>query len=116
MNAPAGKITAAQVRAQTRERYVPIVERYCPGCSEEELRLRCSILFIRDKASAALRTCSDDAYGALAEASRLANDYAFRTMSRRSLAAIRLELQMLVRCASGLEAFHHSLGDTDEGV
>jgi hypothetical protein len=110
LNAPAG------IKSSSRDRYIPIVDHHCPGCSAEEKALRCSILFIRDKATAALRSCTEDAYGALAEASRLANAYAFRSMSRRSLKAIRLELQMLVRCASGLEAFHHSLGDTDEGV
>jgi hypothetical protein len=58
-----------------RERYELNVRHHLPRCSEEELKLRCSIQHIKDTAWSRMNDCSEDAHGMLHEVWRLAVVY-----------------------------------------
>jgi hypothetical protein len=111
VNAPA-KIAAS------RDRYIPIVKNRLPTCDGQALVHRCSILLLGDQASASMRRCSEEAYGILAEVSRLAALYAYASLPIAELSELRHRLGMLTTCASGLEGFAFRLaypGGTNEG-
>jgi hypothetical protein len=104
MNAP------ANIRlAKRRDEYRPTVERMLPGVEGEELQLRCSLLLMRDSASATLRHCSEDAAGVLQQVESLAAVYAFTPLPLDELRELRRTLVRLTSCASGLEAFAFNL-------
>jgi hypothetical protein len=111
MNAPA-KV------APSRDRYIPIVKHHLPACEGKELELRCSILFLRDKAAAAMRRCSEEAEGVLCEVQRIASTYAYANIPTESLGDVRYQLLRLTMAASGLEMFAYRLAHpegTDAG-
>lgn len=88
-----------------RDRYAPAVQAHMPGCDGLELQLRCSLLLMRDRASARLRAASEEASGILREIEQLVTAYAFRSMPLGELNALRWQLVRLTACASGLESF-----------
>jgi hypothetical protein len=88
-----------------RDQYAPTVTLHLPGCEGEELAMRCSLLLMRDNATAALRYCSDEAAAPLEAVERLAGQYAFASMRADQLKLLRYQLHRLTSCASGLEAF-----------
>lgn len=98
MNAPAN-ITP------TRDRYIPQVKEFVPLCEGEDLTQRCSILMMRDQATAGLRRCSAEAAPILEHIQRVASQYAFTKMPADRLKELRYQLVRLVTCASGLEQF-----------
>jgi hypothetical protein len=102
MNAPA-RIPA------TRDRYIPQVRAFVPLCRGEDLQLRCSLLLIRDQATAGLRRCSGEAAPVLDTIERLATQYAFAKLPIAELKDLRLHLVRLTTCASGLDQFAYRL-------
>ena len=92
-----------------RDRYIPIVRQHVPTCQGKELELRCSLLMVRDQSASALRRCSEEAYGVLAEVHRLSSENAFAAMPLAELAELRRQLVQLTACASGLEMFAYRL-------
>lgn len=102
MNAP------TNIRSR-RDDYVPQVTAILPTCEGKELALRCSILLVRDRATAALRRCSDEACGILQTVERLASIYAFQSMAIERLDELRSELVRLLTCASNLEMFAYKM-------
>jgi len=105
----------------SRDRYIPIVRQHVPTCQGKEMELRCSLLMVRDQSASALRRCSEEAYGILAEVHRLASENAFTHMPLAELAELRRQLVQLTACASGLEmfayrrAFPNAAGGTNAG-
>lgn len=98
MNAPA-KIAPA------RDKYIPIVTHHVPGCTGRDLMLRCSILLMRDQATATMRKCSDEAFGVMQQIQQLANAYAYAALPADELAELRYQMLRLTMAASGLEQF-----------
>lgn len=100
MNAP---VTPA------RDRYVPTVKGFVPLCEGEELKLRCSILLIRDQAAAGSRHCSWEAAPTLEHVERLGAHYAFAKMPISRLKDLRNQMLRLATSASGLDLFAYLL-------
>ena len=107
MNAPARV-------APARNRYRSIVKHHLPACSPEELDARCSLLLIRDQATSHLRRCSDEARPILDHITRLATEYAYRSIPLSELQELRYRITMLTACASGLEMFAYRLSGGKE--
>lgn len=110
MNAPA-------VIPTNRDVYRPIVARMCPGAIGVEAELRCSMLYLRDHATSAMRTCGDDAYQVLFLIEQIASKYALAPMPIEQLRAIRFQMQRLTACASGIDNFAFNMfgGAVDAG-
>lgn len=83
--------------------YVPLVQRYLPGCSGQELGLRCSMLLMRDKATAVLRDCCPETAQILEAVERIATTHAFQPMSQERLERARYNLLRLVATASNFQ-------------
>ena len=98
-----------------RDQYIPQVKSFLPICEGEEVALRCSILLVRDMATASMRRCSDEAHGILDQVQRLAVQYAFTAMGIERLRRLRHELVRLVSCANGLESFAYMSDDPESG-
>lgn len=109
MNAPTTNLTPSR----KREDYLPTVLALVPGKSDKENALRCSLLLIRDNASAAMRRCGNEAHAILLAVEQLASAYAFQNMPTEALESLRYQLIRLVASASGLETFAHLLAGGD---
>jgi hypothetical protein len=99
--------------SRRREDYLPTVRHLMPGLDEKETVLRCSLLLIRDNASASMRRCSGEAHPVLLAVEQLASAYAFQRMPIEALEHLRYHLIRLVTSASGLETFASMLGGGD---
>jgi hypothetical protein len=93
----------------TRDRYIPQVKAFVPLCDGEALVVRCSILMMRDQATAGMRRCGDEARPVLNTIMELAGHYAFVTMPIERLQELRKELVRLTMCANALERFAYRL-------
>jgi hypothetical protein len=100
----------AEIRPE-RAQYEPLVDRFLPGCSGEELALRCSLLLLRDNATQGLNHCSDEAHDPLRAVERLASRYAYASVPLEQLKLLRYELVRLVTVATGLEQFAKAMGE-----
>lgn len=92
-----------------KEAYVPIVHAHMPWCTGRELSLRCSIMLMRDRATADLRRSGEVDGGVLEEIVRLAILFAYRRMPLEALEALRSEMVRLVGVARGLREFEAQL-------
>ena len=92
-----------------RRMYVPVVQTFLPGVSGTELALRCSMLLMRDRASARARHCHPDALGTLQEIQRLVCQHGlgFSTDQDR-LGSLRHALVHLLAAATCLDEFQLS--------
>jgi hypothetical protein len=93
----------------TRDRYIPQVKAFVPLCDGEALTMRCSLLMMRDQATAGMRRCGDEARPVLNTIMELAGHYAFVTMPLDRLKELRTELVRLTMCANALERFAYRL-------
>ena len=87
------------------QQYIPTVQAFMPGCDGDELRERCGLLLMRDRAAATKASCAEESYYLLEHIERVATNHAFRGMPLHYLRRLRYELVKVVSAASGLELF-----------
>lgn len=84
-------------------RYSPTVDAFLPCVGEEERRLRCGVLYCRDKASAALRRARWEPSLVLRAIESMATVNAFAAMPIENLRELRGALVRLMIVAMALE-------------
>lgn len=89
-------------KPHARDKYVPQVETLLPGCTGDELKLRCGLLLSRDYATARLRWCPDEVAPILQHIEFLTTRHAFASMPIEALKALQYQVVMLSAAASGL--------------
>ena len=87
----------------TIARYAPTLDALRPGCGERERRLRCGILYLRDRASAAMRVAGWEASLILQTVESLAGVHAFATMPAAELDELHHGLVRLTSVANALD-------------
>lgn len=105
MTTARGPETAPLRAASRRDAYIPIVRSFLPGLEGKELSLRCSILTMRDQATAWMGYCSDEAYVSLEHIQRLALVYAYSSISIPRLEQLQYVMLRLTACAADLDEF-----------
>ena len=93
----------ANINAPVVDRYGPTLDALRPGCGPEERRLRCGILYLRDRATAALRVAGWEARCILEHIEALAAVHAFATMPTEELAELRRGMIRLMQTAMALD-------------
>ncbi|RDE06236.1 hypothetical protein [Sphingomonas aracearum] len=97
-------MTAALRSASDRiARYIPTVDTFLPCLGPEEKRLRCGILYIRDKATAAVRHARREPAIILQSVVMIASEQAYATMPIEQVRELRHALVRLMMTASALE-------------
>lgn len=99
MNAPATFDLAPRIAA-----YGSTVDTFMPQCGPEERRLRCGILYCRDKALASIRHARWEAALVLETVHRIAIANAFTAMPLDQLREVRAALVRLMTVAMAVEA------------
>ena len=84
-------------------RYAPTLASFRPGCGETERRLRCGILYMRDRAAAALRVAGWEASLILHAVESMATVHAFAPMPAVELEELHHGLVRLTMTASALD-------------
>ena len=74
-----------------------------PGCVGDDRRRRCGILYMRDRATAALRTAAWEAAAILTHVEALASVYAFASVSAAELEELHHGLIRLMGTAQALD-------------
>ena len=92
-----------QSPAPVEIRYGATLDALRPGCRDRERRLRCGILYMRDRASAALRVAGWEASLVLAAVESLASVHAFAPMPAAELDELHHGLIRLTSVASALD-------------
>ena len=93
----------ANINAPVVDRYGPILDVLRPGCGPEERRLRCGILYLRDRATAALRVAGWEARPILAHIEALAAVHGVATMPAEELRELRGQMVRLLSVAMALD-------------
>jgi len=86
-----------------------VVNALLPTADPKAMELRCSLLLIRDRASAAMRGCCPESHRVLLTVEQLASAYAFQPMPVQALECLRYLLVRLAGAAHGLETFSQLL-------
>lgn len=84
-------------------RYSAVVLALKPGCIDGELRARCGILYLRDRATAAMRIAGWEAANVLQAIVSLATVHGLRPMPESELDALHYSLTRLMATATHLE-------------
>lgn len=84
-------------------RYSETLEALRPGCNEVERRRRCGILYMRDRATAALRVAGWEAAGILKHVEALGCVHAVATMPPDQLEQLHHSMIRLMRVAMSLD-------------
>lgn len=98
MNAP-----AANTHPPAWRSYIAALDRLMPGKGGEELRLRCGMMLMRDRAIRARETAGWEADLILAAVQTIASEHALSTMNIKQLEHLHYNLVRLVATASNLE-------------
>lgn len=85
------------------ERYGPTLDTILPGCGERERRLRCGILYLRDRANAAHRIAGWEATLVLHSIEALASVHAFAGMPPSQLEELHHSMTRLMGVAMALD-------------
>lgn len=85
-------------------RYEPTVDTFLPLCSDEEKRLRCGVLYIRDKASSSIRYARPEPGMILQTIESIAATNAFAPMPIDHLSELRAGLVRMMMVAMAFEA------------
>lgn len=85
------------------EAYAPTVDTFLPCIPADEKRLRCGILYLRDRATAAMAVASWEASQALAPIASLASVHAYGPMTQEQLRTLRASLTRMMMVAQALE-------------
>ncbi|MFL0418413.1 hypothetical protein ACH0CP_12745 [Sphingomonas sp. 179-I 2A4 NHS] len=84
-------------------RYAPTVDTFLPCLGEEEKRLRCGILYMRDKATAASRHARREPELILSTITTIATEHAFAAMPIEHIRELHAGLVRLMMVAIALE-------------
>lgn len=84
-------------------RYRPTVAQFLPAIDDESARLRCGILYLRDKASGAERVARWEASTVLAAIASIATQHAFTEMPLEQLETVHASLVRMMMAATALE-------------
>lgn len=90
-------------------RYAATVEAFIPCIAADELRKRCGVLYLRDRASRARPIARHEAALVLTSIESLATLHAFRAMPVEQLDTLHRSLGLLMSIATALE--HHGPHD-----
>jgi hypothetical protein len=93
-------------RPPRHEDYIPIVKAMIPFCDGEDLRLRCGLLLMRDRAIASKPNTVEPTWQLLDIVQRESEEAAFRTMSLDDLREIRRLCIAVVMAANGFNQFY----------
>jgi len=83
--------------------YRASITTHYPNVDPLSLAVRVELMQHRDKLSAALRVCCDDAFGVLSEALRLSSNYALSGASTKQLMHVNAAVCTMIEAARGLE-------------
>lgn len=98
-----------------RKQYVPTVNALMPGSEGDDLDVRCSLLLMRDCATSAKTTCSEEAYPILDQVERMASQFVFMPMPTDRMIQLRQVLRQVVAAAAGLDDWATGKGGDDRG-
>lgn len=85
------------------ERYGPVLDTMLPGCRDVERRRRCGILFLRDRATAALRVAGWEAAAILQHIVALASVHGTASMPPSQLEELHHTMIRLMNAAQALD-------------
>ncbi len=84
-------------------RYAPTLDALRPGCSGMDQRLRCGILYMRDRATTALQVAGWEAGAILQHVVALATVHAFAPMPANELQELHHSMTRLMGAAQALD-------------
>lgn len=93
----------ANIVAPVVVRYGPVLDAMRPGCRGTDQRLRCGILQMRDRATAALRVAGWEAAGVLQHVVALSSVHAFASMPTNELEELHHSMIRLMGAAMALD-------------
>ena len=93
----------SQSPTPVEQRYGPTLEAMRPGCGAIERRQRCGILYLRDRAAAALRVAGWEASHLLSAIVSLGTVHAFATMPAAELEELHHQLVRVMSAAMALD-------------
>ena len=93
----------ANITAPVVERYGPVLDALRPCCGEIERRRRCGILYLRDRATAAMRVAGWEAAAILRHIEALACVHAVASMPADQLEELHHSMTRLMSVAMALD-------------